>query len=76
MVQQQVHLFCNQYITQCTHDAESVCCFTIDSAGNSTLDDLMMHLMHTVEMFRQQLHADIAEEVTKFMLLLVQNLKF
>lgn len=30
--------------------------------GNSTLDDLMMHLMHTVEMFRQQLHADIAEE--------------
>jgi len=35
----------------------------ISCAGNSTLDDLMMHLIHTVEMYRQQLDADILEEV-------------
>jgi len=33
-------------------------------AGNSTLDDLMINLMHTVDVFRQQLDADIIEEVT------------
>jgi len=32
--------------------------------GNSTIDDLMVHLMQTVEMFRQQLDADIVEEVS------------
>ena len=31
--------------------------------GNSTLDDLMMRLMHIFEMCRQQLDADIVEEV-------------
>jgi len=38
--------------------------YSIIVAGNSTLDDLMMHLMHTVEMFHEQLDADIVEEVS------------
>jgi len=45
-------------------------------AGNSTLDDLMMHLLHTIEMFRQQLDADIIEEVSGLNYYVTNNTKF
>jgi len=32
--------------------------------GNNTLDDFMVQLIHIVELFRQQLDADILEEVS------------
>ena len=32
-------------------------------AGKCTLDEIMGHLMHNVETFKEQLEKDIAEEV-------------
>jgi len=54
-------------VTSTHHTAcrlQTVDCRVCVMSGNSTIDDLMMHLMHTVEMFRQQLNADIVEEVS------------
>ena len=33
------------------------------SSGNSTLDEIMMNLMHSVEVFKELMETDIAEEV-------------
>ena len=51
-------------------------CLIITDTGNNTLDDLMVHLIHTVELFRQQLDADIAEEVSQLEKLVVQIERF